>query len=76
MIVDAYGGRGNGEKDSEGLAMAGSREGSGKGEVVRVDRKDGGGEVEMTMGRGRQGGGNREGETEGKATWKEERGNR
>ena len=41
MILDACGGRGNGEKDAEGLAREKSGEGSGKREV---DRKDRGGE--------------------------------
>ena len=40
MIQAAYGGRGNGEKDAEGLARAKSGEGSGKWEVGRVDRKE------------------------------------
>ena len=35
MILAACGGRGNGEKDAEGLARAES------GEVGRVDRKEG-----------------------------------
>ena len=38
MIVNAYGGRGNGEKDAEGLARDKSGEGSGKSEVGRKDR--------------------------------------
>ena len=41
MILAACGGRGNGEKDAEGLARAESGEGSGKWEVGRVDRKEG-----------------------------------
>ena len=41
MILDAYGGRGNREKDAEGLARDKSWEGRGKREV---DRKDRGGE--------------------------------
>ena len=41
MIPDACGGRGNGEKYSEGLSRDKSGEGSGKREV---DRKDRGGE--------------------------------
>ena len=40
LHVAAYGGRGNGEKDAEGLARAESEEGSGKWEVGRVDRKE------------------------------------
>ena len=44
MILDACGGRGNGEKVSERLARAESGEGSGKWEVGNVDRKEGGGE--------------------------------
>ena len=42
MIQAACWGRGNGEKNAEGLARAGSAEGSGKWEVGRVDRKEGG----------------------------------
>ena len=42
MILAAFGGRGNGEKDTEGLARAKSGEGSRKWEVGRVDRKEGG----------------------------------
>ena len=42
MILDACGQRSNGGKDAEGLARAESREGSGKWEVGRVDRKEGG----------------------------------
>ena len=67
MILAACGGRGNGEKDAEGLARAESGEGSGKWEVGRVDRKelgwggvDGNGEGET--GRGNLEGGNGEGE--------------
>ena len=56
MILAAYGGRGNGEKDAEGLARAESGEGSGKWEVGRVDRKEGDGKGWMATGRGRQGG--------------------
>ena len=41
MILAAFGERGNGEKDAEGLARAKSGEGSGKWEVGRVDRKEG-----------------------------------
>ena len=44
MIPDTFCGSGNGEKDAEGLARAESGEGSGKGEVGRVDRKERGGE--------------------------------
>ena len=32
MMLDACGGRGNGQRDAEWLARAGSRIGSGKGE--------------------------------------------
>ena len=61
MIIAACGGRGNGEKNAEGLARAESGEGSGKWEVGRVDRKKGGwGGVET--GRGNLEGGNGEGE--------------
>ena len=70
MIIAACGGRGNGEKNAEGLARAESGEGSGKWEVGRVDRKKGGwggvdgnregGDVET--GRGNLEGGNGEGE--------------
>ena len=41
MIIAACGGRGNGEKDAEGLARAESKEGSGKWEVGRVDGRKG-----------------------------------
>ena len=62
MILTACGGRGNGEKDAERLARAESGERSGKWEVGRVDRKEGGwGGVDSNgegeTGRGRQGGG-------------------
>ena len=57
MILAACGGRGNGEKDAEGLARAESGAGSGKWEVGRVDRKEGW----MATGGWRQGGGNLEG---------------
>ena len=69
MIIAACGGRGNGEKDAEGLARAESGEGSGKWEVGRVDRKKGGwGGVDgnreggVETGRGNLEGGNGEGE--------------
>ena len=67
MILAACGGRGNGEKDAEGLARAESREGSGKWEVGRVDRKEGGWEGMDGNGEGETGrlnleGGNGEGE--------------
>ena len=67
MILAACGGSGNGEKDAEGLARAESREGNGKREVGRVDRKEGGwqgvdGNGEGETGRGNLEGGNREGE--------------
>ena len=58
-MLDDCGGRGNGERDAEGLPRAGSKEGSGKGEAVGVDRKDGGGE-----------GGNGEAETRRGTIWK------
>ena len=61
MILAACGGRGNGEKNAEGLARAESGEGSGKWEVGRVDRKKGGwGGVD---GNREGGGGDREGES-------------
>ena len=67
MILDAFGGRVDGEKDAEGLARAESREGSGKLEVGRVDRKEHGwGEVdgngEGETGRGNLEGGNGQGQ--------------
>ena len=69
MIIAACGGRGNGEKNAEGLARAESGEGSGKWEVGRVDRKKGGwGGVDgnrergVETGRGNLEGGNGEGE--------------
>ena len=55
MILDACGGRGNGEKDAEGLARAESREGSGRWGGWTGRRGDG--EVWMATERGRQGGG-------------------
>ena len=55
-MIAACGGRGNGEKDAEGLARAESGEGSGKWEVRTVDRKEGGWEGVDATGRGRQGG--------------------
>ena len=66
MILAACGGRGNGEKDAEGLARAESGEGSGKWEVGRVDRKEGGWQPgvedrEGESGRGQRGGGDGEG---------------
>ena len=71
MILAACGGRGNEVKDAEGLARAESREGSGKWEVGRVDRKEGGwggvdGNGETGRGNlegGNGGGGYREGES-------------
>ena len=57
MILAACGGKGNGDKDAEGLARAESREGSEKWEMGRVDRKEGDGEGWMATGRGRQEGG-------------------
>ena len=64
MILAACGGRDNGEKDAEGLARAESGEGSGKWEVGRVDRKEGGMATGggMETGRGNLEGGNGEGE--------------
>ena len=55
------------EKDAEGLVSAESGEGSGKWEVGRVDRKEGGwrgvdGNGEGETGRGNLEGGNGEGE--------------
>ena len=66
MILAAYGGTGNGEKDAEGLARAKSGEGSGKWEVGRVDRKERGwggvdGNGEGETGRGNLGRGQRAG---------------
>ena len=60
MILAACGGRGNGEKDAEGLARAESREDNAKWEVGRVDRKEGGwqgvdGNGEGESGRGQRG---------------------
>ena len=57
MILAAYGGRGNGEKDAEGLARAKSGEGSEKWEVGRVDRKERGWGGVDGNGDGGQGGG-------------------
>ena len=51
MILNACGGRGNGEKDVEGLARARSGEGSVKVEAGRVDSKEGGGEGETATGK-------------------------
>ena len=67
MILAACGRSGNGEKDAEGLARAESGEGSGKWEVGRVNRKEGGwggvdGNGEGETGRGNLEGGNGEGE--------------
>ena len=63
MILAACGGRDNGEKDAEGLARAESGEGSGKWEMGRVDRKEGGwGGGMATEGGGNLEGGNGEGE--------------
>ena len=62
MIIAACGGRGNGEKNAEGLARAESGEGSGKWEVGEGDRKKGGwGGVDGNREGG--GGGDREGES-------------
>ena len=58
MILAACGGRGNGEKDAEGLARAESGEGSGRWGGWTGRR--GNGEGWMAMGRGRQEGGNLE----------------
>ena len=57
MIIAACGGRGNGEKNAEGLARAESGVGSGKSEVGRVDRKKGGWQPGGGGGGCRQGGG-------------------
>ena len=57
-----------GKRTLAGLARAESGEGSGKWEVVRVDRKEGDEEGWMAMGRGRWGGGDREGES-GREQW-------
>ena len=67
MILAACGGRGNGEKDAEGLARAEGGEGSGKWKVGRVDRETGrgnleggnrgGGDTEVESGRRQRGGG-------------------
>ena len=54
-MLDDCGGRGNVERDAEGLPRAGSKEGSGNGEAVRWTGRIGGGEG--AMGRQRQGGG-------------------
>ena len=67
MILAACGGKGNGDKDAEGLARAESREGSEKWEMGRVDRKEGGwggvdGNREGETGRGNLEGDNGEGE--------------
>ena len=66
MILAACEGRGKGAKDAEGLARAESGEGSGKSEVGRADRKEGGwggvdGNGEGETGRGNLEGGNGEG---------------
>ena len=68
MILTACGGKDNGEKDAEGQARAESGEGSGKWEVERVDRKEGGGgggggngDKEGESGRGQRGGRDGEG---------------
>ena len=68
MILAACGGRGNGEKDAEGLARAESGEGSGKWEVGRVDGKEGAWGGVDGNGRGRQGGGIWKGAT-GRGRW-------
>ena len=61
MILAACGGRGNVENNDEILARAESGEGSGKWEVGRVDRKEGGWEGVDATGRGETGRGNLEG---------------
>ena len=62
MILGVCGGRGNREKDAEGLARAESREGSGKWEVGgREGGQEGGG---IATERWRQGGGIWKGATE------------
>ena len=71
MIIAACGGRGNGEKNAEGLARAESGEGSGKWEVGRVTGRRVDGEGWMATGRGggwRQGGGIWKGAT-GRERW-------
>ena len=54
-MLDDCGGRGNGERDAEGLPRAGSKEGSGKGEAVGWTGIMGVGRG--AMGRQRRGGG-------------------
>ena len=62
MILAACGGRGNGEKDAEGLARAESGEGSGRWGGWTGRRGDGEGWMATGGGGGeRQGGGNLEG---------------
>ena len=61
MILAACGGRGNWEKDAEGLARAESREDNGKWEMGRVDRKEGGWQVVDGNGKGETGRGQRRG---------------
>ena len=68
MILAACGGRGNGEKDAEGLARAESEEGSGKWRVGRVNRKEGGWGGVDSNGEGETWGGDREGES-GRGQW-------
>ena len=68
MILAAYGGRGNGEKDAEELARAKSGEGSGKWEVGRVNRKERGWGGVDCNGDGGQGGGIWKGAT-GRGRW-------
>ena len=65
MILDACDRRGNGEKDAEGLARAGSGERSGKGKAGRLDRKEGGIGGNSNREGGDREGSNREGETGG-----------
>ena len=67
MILAACEGRGNGEKDAEGLAGTESGEGSDQWEVGRVDKKEGewggvDGNGEGETGRGNLEGSNGEGE--------------
>ena len=54
-MLDDCGGRGNGERNAEGLPRAGSKEGSGKGEAVEWTGRMGVGRG--AMGRQRRGGG-------------------
>ena len=54
-MLDDCGGRGNGDRDAEGLPRAGSKEGSGKGEAVGWTGRMGVGRG--AVGRQRRGGG-------------------